>query len=112
MITIDVLGLPTRARNALLRAGITTVENLTARSDAELLRLRGFGSTSLAQVRENLAAWGRERPPDTVSPETAPAAEHEHEHEPIALLPGRQVLHATWLPGSPGHLFLWGELVD
>ena len=107
MTPLDVLNLPTRAHNALLRAGITTVENLAARSDTELLLLRGFGPTSLAQVRERLATWERERPPDALAPEVAPVAEHEH--ETIALLPGRQVLHATWLPGSPGHLFLWGE---
>ncbi len=100
---IDALNLPARARNALVRAGITTLEELTALSDAELLALRGFGATSLAQVRERLAARAGEQT-------TAPQAEPVPAAPPAnGDLPGRQVLHATWLPGPPGHLFLWGE---
>ena len=108
---IDTLNLPTRARNALVRAGITMPEKLAAHSDAELLALRGFGLTSLAQVRERLAAWERERQPGEAVPGEGFAAGDEYEHDTIALLPGRRVLHATWLPGSgsPGCLFLWGE---
>ena len=107
---IDTLGLSTRARNALVRAGITTVEALAARSDAELLVLRGFGPTSLAQVRERLAAWEREHRPATGMPaEEARAEESREGGDALASLPGRRVLHATWLPGSPGRLFLWGE---
>jgi len=114
---IDGLNLPTRTRNVLVRAGITTPEELTARSDVELLLLRGFGPTSLAQVREQLAAWERERQPDELVPGKEPGEEpgagdesgDEYGRDDLALLPGRQVLHATWLPGSPGHLFLWGE---
>jgi len=110
---IDALNLPTRARNALVRAGITTLENLVARSDLELLALRGFGSTSLAHVRERLAARERERQPDEAVPGeesgAGPDDGDEHRRELLTPLPGRQVLHATWIPGSPGHLFLWGE---
>ncbi len=116
---IDVLNLPTRVRNTLVRAGITTLEDLLAHSDIELLALRGFGPTSLAQVRERLAAWEREHQPEpekaapTEPPgailDAEPSAGYEVEQDTIALLPGRQVLHATWMPGSPGHLFLWGE---
>ena len=100
---IDALNLPARARNALARVGITTLEELTALSDAELLALRGFGTTSLAQVRARLAARAGEQ---TAAPqvEPVPAAPPANGD-----LPGRQVLHATWLPGPPGHLFLWGE---
>ncbi|MCK4315307.1 MAG: hypothetical protein KAX24_06000, partial [Anaerolineae bacterium] len=100
---IDALNLPARARNALARAGITTLEELTALSDAELLALRGFGATSLAQVRERLAARAGEQ---TAAPqaEPVPAAPPANGD-----LPGRQVLHATWLLGPPGHLFLWSE---
>ena len=111
--SIDALNLPARARNALVRAGITTLENLATRSDAELLLVRGFGPTSLAQVRGQLAAWEREHLPAEALPAEEPSAEpeggEEYEQEPLTILPGRQVLHATWLPGSPGHLLLWGE---
>jgi len=111
--SIDVLHLPTRARNALVRAGITTPEELVTSSDAKLLALRSFGPTSLAQVRERLVAWQQERQPEGAGPEEEPgdgdAPEDGHAGDDIALLPGRRVLHATWLPGSPGCLFLWGE---
>jgi SNF2 family DNA or RNA helicase len=110
---IDALELPTRARNALVRAGITTPEELVGRSDLELLALREFGPTSLAQVRERLAAWEREHRPDEVVSEEEPGAGDESGGESgddnLVLLPGRRVLHATWLTGSPGHLFIWGE---
>ncbi len=106
--SIDALNLLTRTRNALVRAGITTVEELAAHSDEELLALRGFGPTSLAQVRERLAAraHGQTETPQT---ETAPATPPANGD-----LPGRQVLHATWLPPltpptGGGCLFLWGE---
>ena len=86
---IDALNLPTRTRNALVRAGITTPDDLAARGDAELLALRGFGATSLAQVRERLAARAGEQ---TAAPqaEPVPAAPPANGD-----LPGRQVLHAT-----------------
>ncbi|HDQ72186.1 MAG TPA: hypothetical protein ENN19_08825, partial [Chloroflexi bacterium] len=44
---IDTLDLPTRARNALVQAGIMTLEKLATCEDGELLALRGFGPTSL-----------------------------------------------------------------
>jgi hypothetical protein len=110
---IDELDLPTRTRNALVRAGLTTPEDLAAHSDAELLLLRGIGPTGLAQVRERLAAWERERPADELALAEGPGAEPDDGDTTglgaPALLPGRQVLHATWLPGPPGRLFLWGE---
>ena len=105
---IDTLNLPTRAHNALVRAGITTPQELAVRSDLQLLALRGFGPTSLAQVRERLAAWEREQQPDRAATEEKPPVGGELEHDALALLPGQRVFHATWLPGSPGHLFLEG----
>ena len=110
---IDALNLPTRARNALVLAGLTTPEEVAVRTDAELLALRGFGSSSLAHVRERLAVWAQERRPDELVSAQEPNAGREgrdqQQRESLTLLPGRQVLHATWFPGSPGHLFLWGE---
>ncbi|MDY7076678.1 MAG: DNA-directed RNA polymerase subunit alpha C-terminal domain-containing protein, partial [Chloroflexota bacterium] len=109
--SIDVLDLPTRVRNALTRAGITTLGHLATRSDTELLLLRGFGQTSLAQVRERLAAWEREHEPVKVLTEKEPNDGDEYGHDATPLLPGRQVLHATWLPPLQGEgcIFLWGE---
>ena len=43
---IDLLDLPTRTRNALVREGITTPEDLRRRTDEELLGIYGIGPVS------------------------------------------------------------------
>jgi DNA-directed RNA polymerase alpha subunit len=48
---IEELGLWTRALNALRRDGVLTVGDLRHKTDADLLRLRGFGRAALAAVR-------------------------------------------------------------
>jgi DNA-directed RNA polymerase alpha subunit len=48
---IEDLDFRTRALNALRRAGVRTVGGLRRKSDADLLRLRGFGVGALAAVR-------------------------------------------------------------
>ena len=48
---IEDLDLWTRALNALRRAGVRTVGGLRRKTDADLLRLRGFGPGALAAVR-------------------------------------------------------------
>src|SRR3954468_15382003 len=48
---IEDLDLWTRALNALRRAGVRTVGGLRRKTDADLLRLRGFGPGALAVVR-------------------------------------------------------------
>jgi SNF2 family DNA or RNA helicase len=101
---IDLLDLPSRARNVLMEAGLTTPEDLTRRSDEELLALRGFGPSSLKQVRKRLAVWEQEHQAEEEVQE-----EQEPRRDPFPLLPGRQVLHAAWLPGRTGRLFLWAE---
>jgi hypothetical protein len=52
--------LTTRARNALIDAGLLTLGAVAEKSDGELLRLPNFGSTSLADVRAFI------RPPKTM----------------------------------------------
>ncbi len=101
---IDLLDLPTRTRNALVREGLTTPEDLLRREDEELLSVHGIGSVSLKQVKKQLALWEQEH-----QREEEPSDAPELERDPFPLLPGRCVLHAAWLPGSPGRLFLWGE---
>jgi SNF2 family DNA or RNA helicase len=101
---IDLLDLPSRARNVLLEAGLKTPEDLMRRSDEELLALYGFGQGSLRQVRKRLTVWEQEH-----RAEEETAEELEPRRDPFPLLPGRRVLHATWLPGPTGHLFLWAE---
>jgi DNA-directed RNA polymerase alpha subunit len=48
---IEDLDLWTRALKALRRAGVRTVAGLRRKTDADLLRLRGFGPGALAAVR-------------------------------------------------------------
>jgi len=54
---VEDLGLPTRARNALRRTGITTIEQLQQLSDIELLCIRNIGPGSLRHIRSALHTW-------------------------------------------------------
>ena len=61
---IEALDFPARVRNALARAGITTLEELTARSDAELLALRGYRcGRGWRHESARRTAWPRKRNP-------------------------------------------------
>jgi len=62
---LDELGLGVRAKNALLRAGIITIEQLTALTYRQLVRgVLGLGKGSLAEVQDALAARGLALAPD------------------------------------------------
>jgi Bacterial RNA polymerase, alpha chain C terminal domain len=56
--TIEALDLSIRAANGLLNSGITRVEQLTERSEADLLRIPNFGRRSLEEVKTQLARLG------------------------------------------------------
>ena len=69
--TIEELQLPVRAYNSLRRVGIHTVDDLSARTEAELLAIENLGPQSVREIKERLAGVGRhlaEQPAD------APAA--------------------------------------
>jgi len=100
---IDLLDLPTRARNALVEAGLTTPQDLMRRSDEELLAIHGIGPASLKAVHIRLGLW-KEQQSEEEAEEPPPA-----QRDPLPLLPGRRVLHAAWLPDSSGRLLLWAE---
>jgi DNA-directed RNA polymerase alpha subunit len=53
-ISIAELSLPKRARNALLRAGIRTLEEAIEWSDRDLLSLPHFGRASVACLRAHI----------------------------------------------------------
>ena len=55
---ISELGLSTRAHNCLVRERIKTLRELVAKADWDLLEYSGFGTGSLNQVKERLAARG------------------------------------------------------
>jgi DNA-directed RNA polymerase subunit alpha len=52
------LRLSVRASNCLEAEGIATVRQLVSRSEDELLEVRNFGETTLAEVREKLSSMG------------------------------------------------------
>jgi DNA-directed RNA polymerase subunit alpha len=55
---VSVLNLSARASNCLVTARINTVGDLVARTEADLLRFRSFGRTSLHEVHRKLTAIG------------------------------------------------------
>jgi len=57
---IEVLNLSMRTTNALKRANISTIAQVLAMSDNDLLHLRNFGQKSLVEIREALTANGYE----------------------------------------------------
>src|SRR5262245_13045834 len=53
-VSLEDLGLSLRARVVLNAAGIKTVEQLRAKSDAELLKIRNIGTMMLQEIRKHL----------------------------------------------------------
>jgi Bacterial RNA polymerase, alpha chain C terminal domain len=58
---VHQLPISTRAKNALRRADLSTVEDLLDRSDADLLAIDAIGERSLAQIRTLLGALSAPR---------------------------------------------------
>ncbi len=70
-LSITELRLRTRTRNALLGAGINTVANVLAvldKGDEALTDLKGFGPTSLAELKERLKEHGFLLPSEATPP--------------------------------------------
>ena len=65
--SLKVLGLSVRSRNALMRAGIRTVEHLAGKPDREIQDVPGLGERSLNEIKAQLEAY-RMKAPDTCSP--------------------------------------------
>ena len=55
---IEELDLSVRSNNCLKRAGITTVMELTQRSEDEMMKVRNLGKKSLKEVKEKLVEIG------------------------------------------------------
>ena len=55
---IEELDLSVRSNNCLKRAGISTVMELTQKSEDEMMKVRNLGKKSLKEVKEKLAAYG------------------------------------------------------
>jgi DNA-directed RNA polymerase subunit alpha len=57
-MTVQELDLSVRANNCLESAKIQTVRDLVQKTDADLLKVRSFGKTSLREVKRRLADMG------------------------------------------------------
>jgi len=57
-MTIEELDLSVRSYNCLKRAGINTVEDLTNRTEADVMKVRNLGRKSLEEVLNKLKALG------------------------------------------------------
>lgn len=55
-MVIEELELSVRSYNCLKRAGINTVEELTRKTEADMMKVRNLGKKSLQEVKEKLAA--------------------------------------------------------
>ena len=57
-MTIEELDLSVRSYNCLKRAGINTVEELTQKTEEDMIKVRNLGRKSLEEVEQKLAALG------------------------------------------------------
>lgn len=62
-MSLDDLGLASRAMNCLTREGIRTVGELVARSEKDLNDIRHFGQKSIEEIKAKLAGLGMELKP-------------------------------------------------
>ena len=58
-MVIEDLDLSVRSYNCLKRAGIQTVEELTQKTEEEMMRVRNLGKKSLKEVKDKLTALGK-----------------------------------------------------
>lgn len=64
-VTIDELELSVRSYNCLKRAGINTVQDLTSKTEEEMMKVRNLGRKSLDEVIEKLHSMGLDlNPPE------------------------------------------------
>jgi DNA-directed RNA polymerase subunit alpha len=57
-MTIEELDLSVRSYNCLKRAGINTVEELTYKTEEDMMKVRNLGKKSLDEVSKKLAELG------------------------------------------------------
>jgi DNA-directed RNA polymerase subunit alpha len=79
--TIQELDLSVRANNCLESAKIQTVRDLVKKTDADLLKVRSFGKTSLREVKRKLADMGLSLGMDLDNVPTAAAVMPDDEDE-------------------------------
>ncbi len=57
-LVITELDLTVRSLNCLWSVGVSTIEDVLAYNESDLMDIRSFGEVSLADVRRNLARYG------------------------------------------------------
>ena len=57
-MTIDELDLTVRSYNCLKRAGINTVQNLSEKTEEDMIKVRNLGRKSLKEIKEKLETLG------------------------------------------------------
>ncbi|MDU2109499.1 MAG: DNA-directed RNA polymerase subunit alpha C-terminal domain-containing protein, partial [Peptoniphilus lacydonensis] len=57
-MTVEELDLSVRSFNCLKRAGINSVEELTNKTESEMMKVRNLGRKSLQEVTEKLEELG------------------------------------------------------
>ena len=57
-MTIEELDLSVRSFNCLKRAGINTVEDLTTKTEEDMMKVRNLGKKSLDEVINKLHSFG------------------------------------------------------
>jgi DNA-directed RNA polymerase subunit alpha len=57
-MTIEELDLSVRSYNCLKRAGINTVQELTNKTEEDMMKVRNLGRKSLDEVKSKLAELG------------------------------------------------------
>ena len=58
VMTVEELDLSVRSYNCLKRAGINTIQELTDKTEAEMMKVRNLGRKSLAEVKNKLDQLG------------------------------------------------------
>lgn len=58
VMTVEELDLSVRSYNCLKRAGINTIQELTNKTEAEMMKVRNLGRKSLAEVKNKLEELG------------------------------------------------------
>ena len=57
-MTVEELDLSVRSYNCLKRAGINTVEELTNKTEPEMMKVRNLGKKSLTEIQELVKSKG------------------------------------------------------
>ena len=57
-MTIEELDLSVRSYNCLKRAGINSVEELTRKTEEDMMKVRNLGRKSLEEVKQKLESLG------------------------------------------------------